>query len=111
MRASCFITSTSSSLGGFPLHLRGSRARTRARATDPLHGDGGVYYTSGYDAGTERNNETFAFLPNLSLVFFVRDLENGVITHHPGIRGGGALIPAVHGWNDPVARITLTRQK
>ena len=77
----------------------------------PLHGDGGVYYTSGYDAGTERNNETFAFLPNLSLVFFVRDPENGVITHHPGIRGGGALIPAVHGWNDPVARITVIRQK
>ena len=77
----------------------------------PLHGKGGVYYTSGYDAGTERNNETFAFLPNLSLVFFVRDLENGVITHHPGIRGGGALIPAAHGWNDPVARITVERLK
>ena len=77
----------------------------------PLHGEGGVYLTSGYDAGTERNNETFAFLPNLSLVFFVRDPETGVITHHSGIRGGGALIPAVHGWNDPVARITVTRQK
>jgi hypothetical protein len=77
----------------------------------PLHGNGGVYYTSGYDAGTERNNETFAFLPNLSLVFFVRDLENGVITHHPGIQGGGALIPAAHGWTDPVARITIERLK
>jgi hypothetical protein len=77
----------------------------------PLHGDGGVYYTSGYDAGTERNNETFAFLPNLSLVFFVRDLENGVITNHPGIVGGGALIPAAHGWTDPVARITVERLK
>ncbi len=77
----------------------------------PLHGDGGVYYTSGYDAGTERNNETFAFLANLSLMFFVRDPEGGVITHHPGIRGGAALIPAAHGWNDPVARITVTRQK
>jgi hypothetical protein len=77
----------------------------------PLHGDGGVYLTSAYDAGTERNNETFAFLANLSLVFFVRDPETGVITHHPGIRGGGALIPAVHGWTDPVARITVTRQK
>jgi hypothetical protein len=77
----------------------------------PLHGNGGVYLTSGYDAGTERNNETFAFLANLSGIQFVRDPETGVITHHPGIRGGGALIPAVHGWTDPVARITVSRLK
>ena len=54
---------------------------------------------------------SFAFLPNLSLTLFVRDLENGVITHHPGIRGGGALIPAAHGWTDPVARVTVERLK
>lgn len=77
----------------------------------PLHGDGGVYYTSGYDAGTERNNETAAFLPNISLVQFVRDPEINVIRLHPGIVGGGALIPAVHGWRDPVSRITITRLK
>lgn len=77
----------------------------------PLHGKGGVYLTSAYDAGTERNNETAAFLANLSLVLFVRDPETGVITHHPGIRGGGALIPAAHGWNDPVSRITVSRLK
>ena len=77
----------------------------------PLHGDGGVYYTSGYDAGTERNNETFAFLPNLSLVFFVRDPETNVIRIHPGIVGGNALDPAVQGWADPVSRITISRLK
>ena len=47
---------------------------------------------------------------SLSLGVFVRDPEGGVITHHPGIRGGAALIPAAHGWNDPVSRITVTRQ-
>jgi hypothetical protein len=76
-----------------------------------LHGNGGVYYTSGYDAGTERNNETAAFLPNVSLVQFVRDPETNVIRHHPGLVGGGALIPAAHGWADPVARVTVTRVK
>ena len=77
----------------------------------PLHGNGGVYYTNGYDAGTERNNETAAFLPNVSLVLFVRDPENGVISPHPGIRGGGALDPAFAGWRDPVSRITVSRIK
>ena len=77
----------------------------------PLHGNGGVYLTSGYDAGTERNNEIAAFLPNISLVQFVRDPETNVIRHHPGLVGGGALIPAAHGWTDPVARITISRLK
>jgi hypothetical protein len=77
----------------------------------PLHGDGGTYLTSAYDAGTERNNETAAFLANISLVQFVRDPEQGVITPHAGIQGGGALIPAAHGWIDPVARISVTRVK
>jgi hypothetical protein len=75
----------------------------------PLHG--GVFYTSGYDAGTERNNETAAFLPNVSGIQFVRDPELNVIRLHPGIVGGGALSPAAHGWRDPVARITITRLK
>jgi hypothetical protein len=75
----------------------------------PLHGDGGVYFTNGYDAGTERNNETAAFLPNVSLIQFVRDPESNVIRLHPGIVGGGALSPAAHGWRDPVARITIRR--
>ena len=51
----------------------------------PLHGKGGVYYTSGYDAGTVANQrDCSAFLPNISLILFVRDPENGVIKHHPG---------------------------
>jgi hypothetical protein len=35
--------------------------------------------------------------------------EGGVITHHPGISGGNDLVPGVHGWTDPVARVTITR--
>lgn len=74
-----------------------------------LHGKGGVYYTRAYDAGTERNNEAGPYLPFISLVQFVRDPENGVIAHHPGLQGGGALDPALYGWEDPVARITVRR--
>jgi hypothetical protein len=34
-----------------------------------------------------------------------------VIAHHHGIRGGADLDPAVHGWRDPVARISVERVK
>ena len=36
-------------------------------------------------------------------------LEGGVIHHHPGISGGADLVPSVHGWDDPVVRIRITR--
>ena len=35
--------------------------------------------------------------------------EGGVIHHHPGIAGGADLLPAVHGWTDPVTLVTITR--
>lgn len=36
--------------------------------------------------------------------------EGGIIHHHPGIQAGvGALDPAVFGWDDPVARVHVTR--
>jgi hypothetical protein len=78
--------------------------------------------TAGYDAGTEINTEDFADIvpPCQALVGVtstdpgsgVSDpelLEGGVIHHHPGIAGGADLVPAVHGWEDPVARISITR--
>jgi hypothetical protein len=35
----------------------------------------------------------------------------GVISHHPGIQGGSDLVIGQHGWQNPVARITVQRLK
>lgn len=75
-----------------------------------------------YDAGTETNTEDFADLvppcPALTGVASTEPgtgttdpalAENGVIHAHPGIQGDADLDPAVHGWSDPVAQITIER--
>lgn len=76
-----------------------------------LNGRGGVYYVNAYDAGTERNNEDAAFMGALGGLtsLYVRDPEHGVIAPHPGIRGDNDLDPAIWGWDDPVAKITIER--
>ena len=78
--------------------------------------------TNGYDAGTERDTEDFADIvpPCQGLVGISSGepgtgtsnpalAEGGVIHHHAGIVGGADLIPAIHGWSDPVAEITVER--
>jgi hypothetical protein len=85
-------------------------------------GDSVVVRTAGYDAGTERNTEDFADIvpPCQGLVGVTSGepgtgtsnpalAEGGVIHHHPGITGGADLVPAIHGWTDPVANITVER--
>ena len=84
-------------------------------------GDGSVHYTSGYDAGTEVNTETWSDLvpPCAPLTGFGDqggtgmtnpDLaQGGVIAMHPGITGGADLDPTVHGWTGPVAMVEITR--
>ncbi len=75
-----------------------------------------------YDAGTEVNTEDFGDIvpPCQGLVGVtgvdpgtgVSDpllLEGGVIQQHPGISGGIDLVPSVHGWNEPVLRVFITR--
>lgn len=77
-----------------------------------------VYYSNGYDAGTEVNTEQSEDIVDacgaagpvaLPADGNARTAEAGVIAHHPGIHGGADLIPAEHGWEDPVARITIRR--
>ena len=76
----------------------------------------------GYDAGTEINTEDFADIvpPCQALGGISSDdagtgmsnpalAENGVITHHPNVMGGNDLVPAVHGWDDPVAKVRIRR--
>jgi hypothetical protein len=85
-------------------------------------GDAAVVRSAGYDAGTEQNTEDFADIvpPCQGLVGVSSGepgtgtsnpalAEGGVIHHHPGITGGADLVPAVHGWTDPVAEITVER--
>ncbi|MGH2446580.1 MAG: spondin domain-containing protein, partial [Candidatus Limnocylindria bacterium] len=76
--------------------------------------------TNGYDAFTELNTEDYADIvpPCQGLIgdtsgepgTGVSDpalAEGGVIAHHAGIAGGADLEPAIHGWTDPVAELTV----
>jgi hypothetical protein len=85
-------------------------------------GDAVVVRSAGHDAGTERNTEDFADIvpPCQGLVGVTSGepgtgtsnpalAEGGVIRHHPGIVGGADLVPAIHGWTDPVATVTVER--
>jgi Spondin_N len=75
-----------------------------------LRGPGAVLWRMAYDAGSERNNELAAFIPGPCCGHpFVRDPEGALIRMHPGIEGVGDLDPAVYGWEEPVAKITIER--
>lgn len=75
-----------------------------------LRGKRTVLHRMAYDAGSERNNELRAFIPGPCCNNpFVRDPEGALIAPHAGITGAGQLDPAVYGWDEPVARITIER--
>jgi hypothetical protein len=81
-----------------------------------------VAYLNAYDAGTEINTESFGDLvPPCGPLTGVDSgsqgtgmsnpalAEGGIIAAHVGVAGGADLDPAIHGWADPVAKITITR--
>jgi hypothetical protein len=78
-----------------------------------------THYAMAYDAGTERNDEVTRNLADgcgmIGPVPFPADgngrnpAEEQAIAPHPGIRGVGDLVPTLHGWRGPVARITVAR--
>jgi hypothetical protein len=75
----------------------------------PIRGNR-VLHRMAYDAGSERNNELRAFIPGPCCNNpFVRDPEGALIAPHAGITGAGELDPAVYGWDEPVAKITIER--
>lgn len=92
------------------------RLRLPQKINEPV-----TVYTDGYDAGTEINTEEFADLvpPCQGLIGVTGEpgtgmsnpalSEDGRIRHHPNIQGIGDLLPAIHGWTDPVARIEIRR--
>ncbi len=87
------------------------------RALPRFDGQTSTYYLRSYDAGTERNTENREDLvpapfcgegegsgesnPELA--------ENGKIKRHRGIHGVGDIDPAVFDWDDPVVKVTVTR--
>jgi len=65
-----------------------------------------------YDAGTEANSESCAFIPGPPCGNGgVRDTggAEGFISIHPGIQGTGDLDPTVLDWRNPVAEIKVVR--
>ena len=85
-------------------------------------GDERSWTVRAYDAGTEVNTEDFQDLvpPCAPLTGVDTDkmgtgmsnpalAENGRVRRHRGVRGAEDLIPALHGWYGPVARIEVTR--
>jgi len=75
----------------------------------PIRGSKTVYLHA-YDAGSEKNTELAANIPGPCCGNpFVRVPTHEPVRRHPGIKGVGHLDPAVFGWNDPVAKVTITR--
>jgi hypothetical protein len=72
-----------------------------------------VIHARAYDAGSEKNNQLASHIPGpVGGNPFVRDPEGELIRMHPGIQPGvGDLDPAQHGWDGPVAKITITPVK
>lgn len=83
-----------------------------------------TYYLDGYDAGTERNTEqsedivdpcsalgpqALAGDPDGNEDAAVDSDPHRDIRHHRGVRGGGDLSSSLHGWEDPVAMVTVER--
>ena len=71
-----------------------------------------IHYSPAYDAGSESNNEDCDFIPGPPCENGgVRDTAGaeGYVHIHAGIHGIGDLIPAVHDWHNPVAKITIRR--
>ena len=67
-----------------------------------------------YDSGTEENNELCTHIPGPPCGnpgVRATDGAEGYIYVHSGVHGVGDLDPALHDWNNPVARITIRRVK
>lgn len=67
-------------------------------------------YLRTYDAGSEKNTESMDHIPGPCCGNPFMGIETRERVHfHMGITGHGDLDPNIYGWNDPVARLTITR--
>ena len=79
----------------------------------PKHGSA-TYFSPGYDAGTEPNDEMCTNIPGPTcggVPFSPGEDENdeGYVHIHRGMHGIGDLDASVYDWRNPVAKITITR--
>ena len=71
-----------------------------------------VYYIRAYDAGSELNSELASDIPGPCCGSPGQGSdEHRRIRHHAGITGAGDLDTDDYGWNDPTAKLTVTRIK
>jgi hypothetical protein len=83
-----------------------------------------TFFLGGYDAGREENTEESVDLvdpcsalgpaplpgdPDGNRDAEVATVPAELIAHHPNISGVGELSVELHGWSDPVARVTIER--
>ncbi len=81
----------------------------RSKIQLPRHGTK-TYYLRTYDAGTEKNTELTAHIPGPCCGNPFEGIpEHRRIRFHRGISGIGDLDPSVYGWDEPVAKLTITR--
>ena len=69
-----------------------------------------MYYAPAYDAGSETNNESGRFIPGPPFgQGGSRDtsMAEGFVHVHSGVFGKANLIPEMHDWKNPVARIVI----
>ncbi len=73
-----------------------------------------VYFSPGYDAGSEANDELCANIPGPTCGGagqspIASPLDEGYVHVHRGIHGVGNLAAATYDWRNPVAKITIRR--
>jgi hypothetical protein len=69
-----------------------------------------TYYLRTYDAGSEENTELTAHIPGPCCGNpFEGNSTKEKIRFHRGILGTGDLDPGIYGWDEPVAKLTITR--
>ena len=73
-----------------------------------------VYFSPGYDGGTEPNDEWCMHIPGPTCKGAgpspgENPDDEGYVHIHRGIHGVADLSPAVYDWRNPVAKVTITR--
>ena len=73
-----------------------------------------IYFSPGYDGGTEPNNEWCIYIPGPTCGGEGPSLgenpdDEGYVHIHRGIHGVGDLSPAIYDWRNPIAKVTITR--
>lgn len=79
----------------------------------PLPWTSSTVYAKAYDAGTEDNDEMCVNIPGPPCMGANVDDASGEGYVHVanGIHGGADLDPLLHDWRNPVAKVTITRQR